>query len=268
MGPDLADDAVLDDGDPVGVVGGVQPVGDRDDRAALDDGGERPLEVTRGPRVEQRGRLVEHEGVRVGQHEPGEGQLLGLGLGEPVTAGADGRVEAVRQRQRPLPGVDRGERAAQLLSVASGRASRRLSSSVPTKTWCSCVTRATSPRSSRQLEVDEPHPADVDPPRPRPVDAGHAAGRGSTCPPRRARRWPAAHRGEVERDSVQDVAAGTVGVADVVDVDVLAVGRSPVAARSGGTSATPMTRASEVAPTWISSSQEMSSSSGPAICWT
>jgi ABC-type multidrug transport system fused ATPase/permease subunit len=37
---------------------------------------------------------------------------------------------------------------------------------------------------------------------------------------------------------------------------------------TAGTSAMPMTRARLVAPTWISSSHEMSSSRGPAICWT
>ena len=80
MGPELADDAVLDDRDPVGVVRRVQPVRDRDHRAPVEHRRERALEVAGGARVEQRGRLVEHERVRVGQDEPGERELLGLRL--------------------------------------------------------------------------------------------------------------------------------------------------------------------------------------------
>ena len=75
---ELVQQAVLDDGDPVGVVGGVQAVRDRDDRPAVEHRGERALEVARRARVEERGRLVEHERVRVGEHEPRERELLRL----------------------------------------------------------------------------------------------------------------------------------------------------------------------------------------------
>ena len=68
--------AVLDDRDAVGVVRGLEPVGDRDDGAPVEHGGERALEMARGARIEQRGRLVEHERVWVGEHEPGERDLL------------------------------------------------------------------------------------------------------------------------------------------------------------------------------------------------
>ena len=69
---------VLDDGDPVGVVRGVQPVRDGDHGAAVEHRGERALEVAGGARVDQRGRLVEHQRVRVGEHQPGQRELLRL----------------------------------------------------------------------------------------------------------------------------------------------------------------------------------------------
>ncbi len=53
-------------GDAVGVVGGVQAVRDGDDRPPVEDGGERAFEPARGARVEERGRLVQDQGVRVG----------------------------------------------------------------------------------------------------------------------------------------------------------------------------------------------------------
>ena len=53
MASEFGDLTVFDHADPVGVVRGVQAVGDRDDGAPGDDGRERPLEVAGGPRVEQ-----------------------------------------------------------------------------------------------------------------------------------------------------------------------------------------------------------------------
>ena len=77
--PELRDDAVLDHRHPVGVVGGEEPVRDRDHGATLEDHGQRPLEVPGRARVDEGGRLVEHQGVRVGEHQPGQRHLLGLG---------------------------------------------------------------------------------------------------------------------------------------------------------------------------------------------
>lgn len=50
---ELADPAVLHHRDTVGVVCGVEPVCDRDNRAPFDHCRERPLEMTRAARVEQ-----------------------------------------------------------------------------------------------------------------------------------------------------------------------------------------------------------------------
>ena len=79
---DLGDDAVDDDAHAVGVVGGVEAVGDGDHGATREDGAKGALEVARRARIEQRGRLVEHERVRVAQDQASEGQLLGLGGGD------------------------------------------------------------------------------------------------------------------------------------------------------------------------------------------
>ena len=126
--PELGDPAVLDDRDPVGVVGGVQPVRDRDDRPALQHGGQRALEVPGRPRVDQRGRLVEHQRVRVGDDQPGQRELLGLGRGQrrarprrpSSVSSPSGSVAAQLQR------VDRRQRRAHLVvrCVRAGPAPR------------------------------------------------------------------------------------------------------------------------------------------------
>jgi len=57
----------------------VEAVGDGDDGAVLQDGGEGAFGVAGGGGVEEGGRLVEDEGVGVGEDDPREGELLGLG---------------------------------------------------------------------------------------------------------------------------------------------------------------------------------------------
>jgi hypothetical protein len=51
-------------------------------------------------------RLVEDRHQRVGEHETGERELLGLGGREPVPACTDDGGEPVRQRTRPTEGPD------------------------------------------------------------------------------------------------------------------------------------------------------------------
>ena len=81
MRADLDDPAAGHDGDPVGVAGGLQPVGDRDDRPPGKQGRECLLSAPGRARVELRGRFVEYQRVRVGEDHPGQCQLLQLGLG-------------------------------------------------------------------------------------------------------------------------------------------------------------------------------------------
>jgi hypothetical protein len=52
--------------------------------------------------------------MRVGEHQPGERQLLGLGRREGVPTGADERGQPVRQLLRPVQRVHRGQRCAYL----------------------------------------------------------------------------------------------------------------------------------------------------------
>ena len=98
---ELDDPAVDDHRDPVGVVGGVEAVGDRDDGAALEQGVHRALERARGARVDQRGRLVEHQRVGVGDDQAGQRDLLRLGGRQRLVAGADLGVETRRAAARP-----------------------------------------------------------------------------------------------------------------------------------------------------------------------
>ena len=112
------DDAPVDHHrDAVGVVGGVQPVGDRHDGAALEQVVHRALERARGARVDERGRLVEHQRVRVGDDQPRQRDLLGLRRGERVAAGADHGVEALGQPLHPQQRPDRPQRLAHGLVV-------------------------------------------------------------------------------------------------------------------------------------------------------
>ncbi|MDT7572160.1 MAG: hypothetical protein QOE05_2334 [Actinomycetota bacterium] len=105
MAAELAHPAILDDRHAVGVVRRVQAVRDSDDRAVLEDGGERPLEVSGRPRVEQRGRLVQHQRVRVGEDQPGQRHLLRLGGVQRDTTVAHHGVQPGRQPVRPFQGV-------------------------------------------------------------------------------------------------------------------------------------------------------------------
>jgi len=68
--PSSAIRPVLDDRDPVGVVGREQAVGKRDHGAPLQLSRRRTLEVTGGPRVDQGGRLVEHQGAPLALGQP------------------------------------------------------------------------------------------------------------------------------------------------------------------------------------------------------
>ena len=119
---ELGDPAVLHHRDPVGVVRGVEPVRDRDDGPAGQHRGERPFGAPGGGRVERGGRLVEDQRVRVGEDQPGQRQLLGVGGAELRARRrarcrgrrAGRRTSRRRRRQRGpqllVGGVRRGER--------------------------------------------------------------------------------------------------------------------------------------------------------------
>ena len=124
--PELGDLAVDDDADPVGVVGRVQTVRDRHDRSSTQNRDEGPLEVTGRTRVQHRGRLVEHEGVRVAQDESREGDLLGLRGGDLVAGRAEFGEHPVGQGPHPFEGVDGVERAHDLVVARLGLGERQV----------------------------------------------------------------------------------------------------------------------------------------------
>ena len=115
MGAQFGDRAVDDDADPVGVVRRVESVGDRHHCPSAKDRDEGSLEVARRPRIEHGGRLIQHERVRVAQHEARERQLLGLGRGDLVAGRAELGENPVGQEPHPFEGVDRVQRAHNLI---------------------------------------------------------------------------------------------------------------------------------------------------------
>jgi hypothetical protein len=107
VGAELGDPAVLDHGDTIGVMGGEEPVGDRDDRTPLQHRCQRALQMPGSAGVDQRGRLVQHQGVRVSEDEPGQGDLLGLRCGQGAAPGADLGIQTFRERRDPFAGIHR-----------------------------------------------------------------------------------------------------------------------------------------------------------------
>jgi hypothetical protein len=116
----LDDPAVLDDRHPVRVVRREQPVCDGHDRAAVQHRGQGAFEISGRPRVEQGRRLVQDQGVRIGQHEPGQGDLLGLRSRQDVTARADDGLQTLRQRLGPVERAHGGQSRADVRAGRSG----------------------------------------------------------------------------------------------------------------------------------------------------
>ena len=105
VGPGFDDAAALEDVDPVGVQDGREPVRDQDgDRVAgRRHVADRVDDPFLGERVERRGRLVEHEQVRMAQQRARDRQPLLLAARDLHAAFADHRVEApVGARQQAV----------------------------------------------------------------------------------------------------------------------------------------------------------------------
>ncbi|RNL73842.1 cytochrome P450 [Streptomyces sp. I6] len=163
VGAVLGDPAVLQYHHPVGVVGGVQPVGDGDHRSA-EQTGQGPFHRPRGVRVEQCRRLVEDDDGRVEQQQPGQRQLLGPGRGSSA---------APEPTRWSRPSSDAHSQAAtarrarsRSAGFASGRAMSRLSARVPRNTWYSWVTRMTRWRRTSGGSSVRATPPRVTVPRP------------------------------------------------------------------------------------------------------
>ncbi len=123
MAAELGDPAVLEHRHPVGVVCGVESVRDGDDGTPGENRGECPFGAPGGRRVERGGGLVEDQRVRVGEYEPGQRELLGVGGAELTGTVAELRVEAVGQVGVPV-GAD-GDQRGQHLFVGRRPARRR-----------------------------------------------------------------------------------------------------------------------------------------------
>ena len=161
--------AVLDDRDAVGVVRGLEPVGDRDDgaarraprRASARGGARRADRAARSPR---RARACAGRRARAGRARPAA-----------AAAGVSGKPPAPTTVSSPSGSASTHSSASTAASAARSsssveptRASRRLSASVPTKTCCSWVTSATSRRSVSSVRSTSRTP----PTSTRPVRAG------------------------------------------------------------------------------------------------
>ena len=215
VGSQLGQPAVLDDGDAVGVVRGLEPVCDRDDGPPLEHGRERLLEVARRARVEQRGRLVEDERVRVGEHEPRERDLLLLRRRQRVAAGADDGLEPERQRFEPGPRVDRLERGPELVVARVDPGEPEVVRDRPDEDVLLLGDERHLLPQRLELQVDEPDVADLDAAGARRMDSGEQPSERRLARAGRPDDGDPLARLEIEVEAVEDVAVLHVGVADV-----------------------------------------------------
>ena len=220
---ELLEQPVLDDRDAVGVVRGVEAVRDRHDRPPLEHGRERALEVSRGARVEQRRGLVEDEGVRVGEHEPGQRELLRLRRGQRMTARADGRLQALGERDRPLERVDRLERLHELLGRGVGVREPEVVGERADEDVLLLGDERDLLAQRLQRELDEMDAADLDAARPGRVDPGEEAAESRLARAGGPDDRDALARPQVEVDAVQHVPTGDIRVADVACAERVAV---------------------------------------------
>lgn len=124
MGTALGDAALLHHHHPVGGGGLAEPVRDDQGRTALQRALGGLLQPPGAGAAGLRGGLVEDGDRWVGQHQPGEGELLRAVGGQPVAALADDGVEALGQRLSPAERADPLQGFAQFLvgGVRSGQA--------------------------------------------------------------------------------------------------------------------------------------------------
>src|SRR5665648_701076 len=206
---------------PVGVVRGLQPVRDGDHRAPGQDHGQRALQVPGGPRVQQRGGLVEHQGVRVEQHQPGQRDLLGLCGAQGHPTGADTGRQPVRQCPDPLPGVHRLQGAAQLGVVGFPAGQAQVLRECPDEDVLLLGDQRDVPAQVLQRQVHQRDATHPDRTAGRRVDAGQHPTEGRLAGAGRSDDGEALADPQVEVDPVQDVVARPVGVPHPAGDDVL-----------------------------------------------
>ena len=161
----LDDPALVDDDDLVGVLGGREPVRDRDRGAAAGQPLQGPGDPHLEGRVDGAGRLVEDQQVGVGEVRADQGDQLPLPRRQRLAALPDLGVEAARQG-RPASRSGRAGRRRRGSPRRSRRACRRatLARSVASNRKPSCgtsTTRCAQRRERHLAQVDavEPHGA-------------------------------------------------------------------------------------------------------------
>ena len=166
--------------------------------------------------VEERGRLVQNERVRVGEHEPGKGDLLRLRRGERVAAGADHGLHSLGERLHPIPGIDRHERLFQLIVGRARPGQPEILGDRPDEHVLLLGDERNLRAQRVQREVDQADAADLDAPLARRMDAGQQAAQGRLPGARGPDDSYSLARLQVEIDPVEHVAIGHVRVAHVV----------------------------------------------------
>src|SRR5215217_5663560 len=214
VGAELGDAAVLDHRHPVGVGGGLEAVGDGDHGPAGQDRRQGPLQVAGRPGVEQRGRLVQDQGVGVGQDETGQGDLLGLGGRQGVPAGPDDRVQPPGQGLDPVEGVDRRQGVGQDGVTGAGAGQGQVVAQAAGEDVLLLGDEDDVAAQLIQGKVDQAGPADGDRPGAGRVDPGEQPAQGRLAGAAGPDHGQPLPRAEVEVDPVEDVAAVAVGEAD------------------------------------------------------
>ena len=186
MRAELAEEPVLDDGDAVGVVRGVQAVGDRDDRPAL----RAPRRANAPGGARRAGRAAT---------SPRRGRACAGRRGRAARARAAGSAAASAAR-RPRRPSSRGPRAAPpptrarrppparpraRLAEASGRASRRLSAQRADEDVLLLRDERDLLPERLERQLDETDSADLDRPRAGRVDPGEQPAEGRLARARR-----------------------------------------------------------------------------------
>ena len=161
VGAQFGEPAVLHHRDPVRVVGGVQPVGDGDHRAAV--AARRPARARCAGRSPGRAGPSPRPGSACAGRPapPGPAPVAGPASRPYGGRSAPRSVSSPSGSSRAQSGADRAPAPPTApSSVAAGSAISRLSRTVPRKTWCSWVTSTTWRRSCLRRQVGDRHPAD------------------------------------------------------------------------------------------------------------
>ena len=137
------------------------------------------LEVAGRARVDQRRRLVEHQGVRVGQHQARESDLLRLGSRQRATARADLGVEALGEGIDPVQRVNGGQRGPDRFLVSTrGSGQSQVLPDRPDEDVMLLGDQRDVATQVVQGQLDQAHIADRHRPGARRVDAGQQSTEG------------------------------------------------------------------------------------------